>query len=121
MRNWSEKKLTDTYMELEAVRDAVGGAVDLLHGDFDKRFHKLLDIGQEFMLEWAKGQYNTAVQQFTVAYDEVCRRKSDSLRAMIERHPVTEFQREYVESEIKIKVGAELSATEQRIADLLSP
>ena len=62
-RYWSEKKLTETYRELEAVRDAVGGAVDLLHRDFDKRFHSLPDIGQEFMLEWAKGQYNSAVQQ----------------------------------------------------------
>ena len=78
------------------------------------------DIGQEFLLEWAKGEYNIAVQQFTVVYDESCRRNSDSLRAMIERHPITEFQRKYVESEIKIKVEAELKATERRIADFLS-
>ena len=60
LRNWSEKTLTENYRELEAVRDAIGGAVDLLHGDFDQRFRRMLDIGQEFLLEWAK--VNTTLQ-----------------------------------------------------------
>ena len=102
------------------MRNAVGKAVDLLHKDFGQRFRSSLDIGQEFLLEWMKGQHNNAVQQFTVTHDEVHRRDSNSLRAMMDRHPITESQRKHVESLFKAQVEAELSATEQRIADPLS-
>ena len=93
----------------------------MLHGEFKQRFDEMPVLGQDFMLDWAKGEYNAAVQQFTVVYDEVYRRNSDSLRSLIERHPITKFQREYVESETKAKIEAKLNETEQRIADLLSP